>query len=284
VVKKSMIILVVWVISVGSFAEIEISSGVLSDYEKFDQNHDGLMNLTEYTEQIRVQLEKSGKPGYQGAAAERFIVRDFNSDGYISMQEAEQKKISNKGQHSAPPSKNKSKKSKDSKKQGAKKNTSKPSKKKTPKKTPKKTGNQDLPTPQKQKQPPAASITSKMYWQWLDDRKVDSETSDFDNDGLSNLIEYAFGSNPTKSDTDRYLPESSTIEIGGTTRNIYTYRRRRDAKIRGLHYALENGNPTAPHPTERFNELSTSIIDDGFESVTVLVPNGFETQLRIWID
>ncbi len=53
-------------------------------------------------------------------------------------------------------------------------------------------------------------------------------TSDTDNDGLVNLLEYAFGGNPTNDDAAAMNPAAQLVAAGGTNVLEYVYRRRTD--------------------------------------------------------
>lgn len=97
-------------------------------------------------------------------------------------------------------------------------------------------------------------------------------STDYDLDGMDNLLEYAFGGNPTNSDAAVMLP-TQTISDGATWE--YVYRRRVDAATRGLNYDLllaTNGLAGSWNSVSNAYETGSGEIDEDFESVTNEIP------------
>jgi arylsulfatase A-like enzyme len=90
---------------------------------------------------------------------------------------------------------------------------------------------------------------------------------DYEPDGINNLLEFAFGSNPTVADDPAaVLPD---FEISGDTFE-YVYRRRQDAAARNLQYASEQSdNLLSNHwNSAGLTEVGSEFISADIESVT----------------
>lgn len=97
-------------------------------------------------------------------------------------------------------------------------------------------------------------------------------TTDIEPDGMDNLLEYALGGNPTNDDAAAVLP---TLEVTVGTME-YVYRRRIDAAVSGLDYALIlNTNDLLQAAWINVGttfETTNVVIDADFESVTNTIP------------
>jgi len=120
---------------------------------------------------------------------------------------------------------------------------------------------------------------ASFYDQWADTfpgfSGPDAEYSgNADGGNLSNLEEYAFGGNPTDvSDDGLLVPTAATVDDGGQNYFDYSFRRRRDAAVRGLSYVVEHGTDLAPANwvTTGVTETGTLVIDADFELVTTRI-------------
>lgn len=94
--------------------------------------------------------------------------------------------------------------------------------------------------------------------------------ADVEPDGLDNLLEYAFGGNPTNDDAVSVVPSH---EVDGNWFK-YIYRRRSDYAVRGLTYTVEAGTNLVPGvwSTDGVVETGSETLDAGFDSVTNRVP------------
>ncbi len=116
------------------------------------------------------------------------------------------------------------------------------------------------------------------YEQWAEDWNLSGgdalRTADLEPDGMNNLLEYAFGGNPTNSDAATYQPVSEFPDVDTWE---YVYRRRNDADDRGLIYdLLYNADLVAEPswlPTDPVWE-SVGAIDSEFDAVTNTIPIG----------
>ncbi len=91
---------------------------------------------------------------------------------------------------------------------------------------------------------------------------------DPDQDGASNLLEYALGGNPGVPDASSLTPLTYVTEAAGDSFFYFTYQRRTDATARGLTYTVRSGpNLSTPRTTVvPTYEVAPPI--DGFELVT----------------
>jgi arylsulfatase A-like enzyme len=108
-----------------------------------------------------------------------------------------------------------------------------------------------------------------------------ADSIDFDKDGLVNLLERAFGSDPTTPGVTGILPVSSTVDASGNPGNDYlalTYRRLAGGTgVTGVDYTKDGITWTVEHDNDLADPWSTgditvlSITDnaDGTESVTI---------------
>ncbi|MCF7847640.1 MAG: DUF362 domain-containing protein [Kiritimatiellales bacterium] len=104
---------------------------------------------------------------------------------------------------------------------------------------------------------------------------------DFDNDGISNLSEFALGGIPNDAgDISSILPSCGIKWADGAMWFEYTYNRRRNAEVFGLNYYLEvTSNPVLGEwVNDGYDEINVEIISADFESVhnrvsTVNQPN-----------
>ncbi len=97
--------------------------------------------------------------------------------------------------------------------------------------------------------------------------------TDYEDDGMENLLEYALGGNPTNDDAAAVMP---TLECTADTME-YVYRRRTDAVSRGLDYGVvlnTNSLQFAAAWTNVGTSFETAIgaIDEKFESATNTIP------------
>ncbi len=114
------------------------------------------------------------------------------------------------------------------------------------------------------------------YEGWVDSYNLtgtDAERgTDYELDGMDNLLEFSLGGNPTNDDAAAILPTSEF-----TTGTIeYVYNRRSDAVHHGLVYGLvlnTNGLVVGPwDPVGTDYETTNVVIDAEFESVTNTIP------------
>jgi len=96
--------------------------------------------------------------------------------------------------------------------------------------------------------------------------------TDYELDGMDNLLEYSLGGNPTNDDAAAIQP---AYEV--TTGTIkYVYRRRLDAAVQGLDYGLVlNTNDLISGSWNSVGtdyETTNAVIDASFESVTNTIP------------
>ncbi|QHI68387.1 hypothetical protein [Tichowtungia aerotolerans] len=128
-----------------------------------------------------------------------------------------------------------------------------------------------------------AVLELNTYSTWIDQYPMLGESSGYaddpDQDSMNNLLEYALGGNPTGSDAASVLPVFSIGEDGGSNWLYYTYIRRLDAADRQLSYTVVSGTELVTAAmTNVIKELSSSPIDDEFESVTTRISTAEETQ------
>lgn len=118
------------------------------------------------------------------------------------------------------------------------------------------------------------------YASWSSGLADPAEPADPDHDGISNLLEYAFGGSPglgLQAD-ENGLSLAPRIEVSGNQIQ-FSFRRRIDAAARGLAYQVETSDqPHAPHwsdvlPPGGSTSVSTPpLLAPGFELVTVSIP------------
>ena len=101
----------------------------------------------------------------------------------------------------------------------------------------------------------------------------ESFTGDIDNNGINNLVEYAFGGAAFAG--REIIPEQNVIEI--------TYNRRRDAAARGLSYTLEAASNllSAAWSSEPCEETGAGRLNSEFEIVTNRVTLGDSGFVRL---
>jgi hypothetical protein len=226
-------------------------------FNQFDANADGLLSSMEYTEMIKQEFVNKGKTeDHVAEAAKRLGNKDINRDGYLAFDEILQDMV--------------------------KRGVLTPAEARFPSASapsyPTDRPSHPYPAPA-YSQPRGAGET--LYWQWANSHGLVKGVNDPDGDGLPNLMEYALGGDPNVRDREFFMPESTSIPVGDTMRNVYVYRRRRDAQARGLNYIVETkGYGAGQTPFE----LETRKIDNDFELVKVLVPKNSELQLRVRID
>ena len=92
-------------------------------------------------------------------------------------------------------------------------------------------------------------------------------TADPDNDGASNLYEYAFDGNPTNCNVSGISPSFRRVTEAGTNWLEYVYARRTDAGS-GLLYQLEFCPYLNSWTNGDYTETGTSVIDAHFVAVT----------------
>lgn len=114
-------------------------------------------------------------------------------------------------------------------------------------------------------------------------------TDDADNDGLNNLIEFAFGGNPLDSEDTGYQPSVSLQQEDGTNWLEYVYAERIDAGDRGLSYSVEQTTNLVPGVWTNAGSgfAGTGELESGlFNSVTNRVLADFKAQqfLRISVE
>jgi len=106
-------------------------------------------------------------------------------------------------------------------------------------------------------------------------------TSDYDEDGVNNLYEFAFGGNPTNP-ADVGFVESSIVNDGGTSYVEYNYARRTDSNT-GLTYTFEQrddlGVATPWVDLAGAAEVGTQAVGDDHEVVTNRVDTTSDTEL-----
>ncbi|VGO19233.1 hypothetical protein SCARR_01290 [Pontiella sulfatireligans] len=118
-------------------------------------------------------------------------------------------------------------------------------------------------------------MLGNFYEQWgAENGLVSSNSSydiDADGDGLVNLLEYAFGGNPTTgAEMPPIIPTGKLVANGGSNVVDYIYRRRADAVARGLSYRVETATDLVSNVwnTNGYIELPAAWLEPGFESVT----------------
>jgi len=79
-----------------------------------------------------------------------------------------------------------------------------------------------------------------------------AETNDVEPDGLNNLMEYAFGSNPTNADAALVKPMVSTLVDGGTNWFYHVHNERDDDQ---LTYTIELDNDLVNAPSWSTNGI-----------------------------
>lgn len=124
------------------------------------------------------------------------------------------------------------------------------------------------------------------YASWIQGTSDSAENSDPDHDGMSNLMEYAFGglpsvNSPTATGGHPLMPQ---VEVS-SGRLWIRHPRRTDAAARGISYGIEfSNNPAAaswqetPPPGTTVDASPYTPPSPGFEQVTVSVP--IDAQLR----
>jgi hypothetical protein len=234
-----------------------------TNIKKYDLDSDGALSKTEFFELTRIEFENKGRSDYQTEAATRFANKDLDGDGFLTAEELVQSLVQLGQVQLSPSESSSSRMPSRSSSQGQRYSAS-------------------LRVKKPAYQTSSETAGMRIYQQWLDSYGIDGGSEDPDSDGLSNLIEYALGSNPVRSDADGVLPESDFIRLGSSEKSVYIFRRRTDAQWRGLKYDIDFEGPGAA--TAKVIELDVTRVDSDFDRVTILVPDGTEVQLRIRID
>ena len=112
------------------------------------------------------------------------------------------------------------------------------------------------------------------YNDWASGWGVDIGGPDIDHepDGISNLLEYALGGDPTSNDASSILPTWITGEDGGSKWLYYSYKRRTDATDRGLSYKVYSGDDLTTGLTDEVAPWNVSPPSGGFETATHRIP------------
>jgi endo-1,4-beta-xylanase len=134
----------------------------------------------------------------------------------------------------------------------------------------------------------SAATPSALLDDWLADYPtLGSQTNLTDNpdaDLADNLLEYAFGGDPTNAFDIGYWPEFQSLEDGGTNYIEYVYARRNDAAARGLSYELENTADLIEGvwTNSGFLFVGEGPIDGEFDAITNRLPiTGVEGFIRL---
>ena len=110
------------------------------------------------------------------------------------------------------------------------------------------------------------------YWAWMYPRITTTPGAqpeqDFDDDGIGNLQEFAFGLSPVFNDSaDASLP---TVTVAGGTASL-AYLRRTAGSLSGVTYTAQFSSTLAPSWLDAPGGVITPV-DNFFESVTVTDP------------
>lgn len=100
---------------------------------------------------------------------------------------------------------------------------------------------------------------------------IAGDAIDGDKDGVANLLEFAFGSDPTLADKAANAPTLEVKNVNGINRLVLTFKRRRSAPDSEVNYVAEfnqtlGGTWTAQPPS------TVTWVDDNWETVTVIDP------------
>ena len=116
------------------------------------------------------------------------------------------------------------------------------------------------------------------YAQWASEQGLSAAKSDWsfdpDGDGMSNLLEYALGADPTNgSDVASFIPTCTLLEDDGAEWVDYVYRRRTDAATRGLSYEPQYSTTLNidSWSSTGFTETGITPIDSDFEYVATRI-------------
>lgn len=118
-----------------------------------------------------------------------------------------------------------------------------------------------------------------LYQNWASTHALSSADVGFaddpDADGISNLLEYAFGGDPSvPGGVELNLsPVPSVVSSSGAEYVEITFNRRKDALARGLEYAVEHSNVLAAGvwPEHNVTEIDVNSLNADFEEVTVRI-------------
>ena len=116
----------------------------------------------------------------------------------------------------------------------------------------------------------------------MSDSGVGAAGADPDEDGVANLLEYAFGGDPNNQADIGYFPQMKAYPSG----SVYVYGRRRDAFVGCLNYRIETTTDlqASAWKTRGVRETGTSIVDADFEMVTNQVDSAETVFMRIHVD
>jgi hypothetical protein len=110
-------------------------------------------------------------------------------------------------------------------------------------------------------------IRQTTFADWAASRVASDALGDPDQDGISNLLEYAFGLNPQISSSSANLPHAGTRDIAGDTYLTLSYTRPKSAG--GLGYIVEFSNDPAMTAASTAGEYDTRDNGNGTETITV---------------
>jgi endo-beta-N-acetylglucosaminidase D len=123
------------------------------------------------------------------------------------------------------------------------------------------------------------AVNRPTYFSWILDYDIGEqidEDDDADNDGISNLLEFALGGDPSSVDASTVLPVVSVGEVDGDDVLVYAYRRRTDAFNLTYSLLLDDDLVAGPVWTNlaNFYEIAptANTADPNIESVTNHIP------------
>ncbi|NDV62074.1 sulfatase [Puniceicoccales bacterium CK1056] len=131
-----------------------------------------------------------------------------------------------------------------------------------------------------------SAIGGETLFEFMEEVPADAPEANPDRDQLINLMEYAFGGDPTQGGDFSVLPFLVTNAGGVPGALEYVYRRRPDAATRGLAYTVQRSTTLQPGSwdTAGVTETGTDPVDADFESVTTEVQGGDSVFINLNVD